>query len=398
MVGGVAGGLSSRLGIDANVIRALFVLLSIADGTGFALYVLAWLVIPMVGEDDSIARRALADRRAIGLALAFAAGLAAVLLTLDALGFSVAAGLIWPVSLGVAGLVVVWRLADGDERAFLRELVEQTPLLATAEHRTRRGTVTRVLVGTVLVVAGLGGLVAARHATVATLESVVAAGAVIAGFLVVFGPWWLRLARDLASERRERVRTEERADMAAAVHDSVLQTLALIQRAATDPRAVTRLARAQERELRAWLFEGQRPGSFDRTTVSTVSEAARAIEREVEENHGIAVETVAVGDCLLTDDLRSLLAAGREAAVNAARWSGAATVSLFVEVEPTRVSIFVRDRGTGFDPSAVADDHRGIADSIQARVLRHGGTATIRTAPGDGTDVELVMPRREGPT
>jgi signal transduction histidine kinase len=398
MVGGVAGGLSSRLGIDANVIRALFVLLSIADGTGFALYVLAWLVIPMVGEDDSIARRALGDRRAIVLALAFAAGLAAVLLTLDALGFSFAAGLIWPASLGVAGLVVVWRLADGDERAFLRELVEQAPLLATAEHRTRRGSVTRVLVGTVLVVAGLGGLVAARHATVATLESVVAAGAVIAGFLVVFGPWWLRLARDLASERRERVRIEERADMAAAVHDSVLQTLALIQRAATDPRAVTRLARAQERELRAWLFEGQPPGSFDRTTVATVAEAARAIEREVEENHGIAVETVAVGDCLLTDDLRSLLAAGREAALNAARWSGAPTVSLFVEVEPTRVSIFIRDRGTGFDPSAVADDHRGITDSIQARVRRHGGTATIRTAPGDGTDVELVMPRRERPT
>jgi len=129
-----------------------------------------------------------------------------------------------------------------------------------------------------------------------------------------------------------------------------------------------------------------------------VAEAARAIEREVEENHGIAVETVAVGDCLLTDDLRSLLAAGREAAVNAARWSGAPTVSLFVEVEPTRVSIFVRDRGTGFEPSAVADDHRGITDSIQARVRRHGGTATIRTAPGDGTDVELVMPRSERPT
>ena len=292
---------------------------------------------------------------------------------------------------------MVWRIADEDERVFLRELVEQTPLLGTTEHRTRSGTVARVVIGTLLVVAGLGGLVAARHPTVATLESVVAAGAVIAGFLVVFGPWWLRLARDLASERRERVRTEERADMAAAVHDSVLQTLALIQRAATDPRTVTRLARTQERELRAWLFEDQPPGSFDRTNVATVAEAARAIEREVEENHGIAVDTVAVGDCLLTDDLRSLLAAGREAAVNAAQWSGAATASLFVEVEPTRVSIFVRDRGTGFDPSAVADDHRGITDSIQARVLRHGGTATIRSAPGDGTDVELVMPRHEGP-
>ena len=249
------------------------------------------------------------------------------------------------------------------------------------------------MVGTLVVAAGLGGLVASRHPTLDTIETVVAANVVIVGFLVVFGPWWLRLARDLAVERRERVRTEERANMAATVHDSVLQTLALIQRAAGDQGEVTRLARAQERELRAWLFEGRPPGSFNDAEVSRVSQAVSIIERDVEASHRVAVETVTVGDCELTVELRALLAAGREAAVNAATWSGAPTVSLFVEVEPAQVSVFVRDRGTGFDPEAVGHDRRGIAESIRARVARCGGSAVIRSAPGQGTEVELVMPR-----
>jgi signal transduction histidine kinase len=209
----------------------------------------------------------------------------------------------------------------------------------------------------------------------------------------MFGPWWLGLARDLAVERRQRVRTEERADMAATIHDSVLQTLALIQRSSDDPREVTRLARAQERELRAWLFEGRPPGSFDAALVTTLAQGVAVVESEVEESHGVALESVVVGDCPMTDELRALLAAGREAAVNAAAWSGAATVSVYLEVEPARVSMFVRDRGQGFDPGAVSADRRGISDSIRARMARHGGTADIRSVPGQGTEVELVMPR-----
>jgi signal transduction histidine kinase len=320
-----------------------------------------------------------------------------VLLTLAAVGLGFAASLVWPVALGAAGLVVVWRVADADEQAFLRNLFEPTPASSPPRRQDRRATVVRVSVGIVLIVVGLGGLAAARNPTFATLASLFTAGLVIAGFLLVFGPWWFRLARELADERRERVRTEERADMAVAVHDSVLQTLALIQRAATDPREVTRLARAQERELRSWLFDGQAPGSFDANNVATVADAARAVQREVEENHGVVVETVVVGDCAITDGLRGLLAAGREATVNAATWSGAATVSLYVEVEATQVSLFVRDRGIGFDPSAVSAERRGIAESIRARMVRNGGTASIRSAPGTGTDVELVMPRAEVP-
>jgi len=183
--------------------------------------------------------------------------------------------------------------------------------------------------------------------------------------------------------------------MAAAIHDSVLQTLALIQRSSRDPGEVTRLARAQERELRAWLFEARPPGSFDASQVTTLAQGVAAVESEVEESHRVAVESVVVGDCALSDELRALLGAGREAAVNAAAWSGAPTVSLFAEVEPTRVSLFVRDRGKGFDPAGVPGDRRGISDSICARMARHGGTAHIRSIVGEGTEVELVMPTAE---
>ncbi len=393
MAGGVAGGLSARFGIDANLIRFAFVLVAIGAGTGLAAYVVAWLAIPAEGTSTSIGRRALADRRTVAVALAFITALVAVLLVLAAVGLSFAANLIWPVSIAVGGLVVVWRCADAEERTHLSELMGRAPLIGSAEHRTRRATVARVVVGVVLVAIGLGSLVASAHPTLATVRVVLAANVVIVGFLVVFGPWWLRLARDLAVERRERVRNEERANMAATVHDSVLQTLALIQRAAGDQGEVTRLARAQERELRAWLFEGRPPGSFHDSEVTTVSQAVSMIVRDVEASHRVAVETVVVGDCALNAELRALLAAGREATVNAASWSGAPVVSIFVEVEPARVSVFVRDRGQGFDPDAVGQDRRGIAESIRARLTRHGGSAVIRSMPGQGTEVELVMPR-----
>jgi signal transduction histidine kinase len=398
MVGGVAGGLSARFGIDANALRLLFAVLTIADGSGFALYVLAWLVMARQGETTSIARRATSDRGAIALGLAFATVLGCLLLALGALGLGFAAGLIWPASFGAAGVVLVWRDATEDERAFLRQVIEQAPVLGMPDRQTRRVLVGRVVVGVVLVAAGLGGLVATRHPTGATLEGVASAAVVITGFLVVFGPWWLALARDLAVERRQRVRTQERADMAAAIHDSVLQTLALIQRSSGDPREVTRLARVQERELRAWLFEGRPPGPFDASGVTTLAQGVAVIASDVEENHGVAVDSVVVGDCALGDDLRALLAAGREAAVNAAVWSGVTTVSVYVEVEPTRVSLFVRDRGKGFDPDAVGEDRRGISESIRARMARHGGTADIRSVSGEGTEVELVMSRPESET
>ena len=219
----------------------------------------------------------------------------------------------------------------------------------------------------------------------------VGAVAVSAGFLVLFAPWWLRTLRDLSSERRERVRAEERADVAAHLHDSVLQTLLLIQKASDQPAEVVRLARNQERELRHWLFDpsGER-APLGHDTFATLTEA---IERDVEEAYGVGVELVVVGDCDLDDAVRAILGAGREAAVNAAKWSGSLSFSMFAEVEPARVSIFVRDLGHGFDPAAVPSDRRGIECSIRERMSRFGGHATMRSAPGAGTEVELVLPR-----
>ena len=179
--------------------------------------------------------------------------------------------------------------------------------------------------------------------------------------------------------------------MASRVHDSVLQTLALIQRQADHPQQVVQLARAQERELRSWLFDGRPLGSANEEDLTFVAGVHR-IQQEVEATHGTTVDAVVVGDCPLDDALRGLLAAGKEATVNAAKWSGAPVVSLYAEVEASGVSMFVRDRGAGFDPAQVPEDRRGIAESVRGRMARLGGAATVRSVPGEGTEVALTMP------
>jgi len=175
------------------------------------------------------------------------------------------------------------------------------------------------------------------------------------------------------------------------VHDSVLQTLALIQRRADDPQKVVWLARMQERELRSWLFEGRAPGEAEADM--TFAAGVRQIQQDVEARYGVPVEAVTVGDCELDENLNALLAAAREATVNAAKWSGAGVISLFAEVEPEAVSIVVRDRGKGFDPSLVPADRKGLAESVHGRMARRGGTADVVSAEGEGTKVTLRMVR-----
>jgi len=179
--------------------------------------------------------------------------------------------------------------------------------------------------------------------------------------------------------------------MAARIHDSVLQTLALIQRRADDPAQITQLARAQERELRSWLFEGRAPGAI--SDAASLSEGIRQIQQDVEARYGVSVEVVTVGDCQLDEDLGALVAAAREAVVNAAKWSGASLILLFAEVTPNDVEVVVRDRGRGFDPAAVSSDRKGMAESIHGRMTRHGGTVAVQTGIGEGTKVSLKMPR-----
>jgi signal transduction histidine kinase len=244
----------------------------------------------------------------------------------------------------------------------------------------------------VLVAFGLVALLGGHAKSVEVLRPLLGILLLVGGIATALGPWWLRIARDLVAERQARIRAEERAEMATRVHDSVLQTLALIQRRAGDSHQVVQLARAQERELRSWLFDGRPPGSID-GQAATVADAVRLIQQDVEAQHGMPVDAVTVGDCDLDDDLTAMLAAAREATVNAAKWSEADVVSVFAEVEPESVSLFVRDRGRGFDPAAVPADRKGLAESVHARMSRRGGSVTVRSAPGQGTEIGLTMPR-----
>ena len=388
----MAAGVAARTGLDVTLVRTVFVLATLLGGFGVAAYVVAWLLIPAAGTDANIASKARADR----LGIAFAAGLGSllivVLLTASVFGVGRLSSLIWPLFISAAGIVLIWRNAPADEQAIMRHLAE--PLLGLTEGRGRSGTGLRLLLAGLLLAVGLSTLVSA-HESSALLRPLGGVALVIAAIVVVLGPWWLRIARDLVVERQARIRAEERADMAARVHDSVLQTLALIQRSADNPQQVGQLARAQERELRSWLFDGRAPGSMDDAGL-TLAGGVRLIQREVEAQHGVAVEAVTVGDCDLDDDLAALLAAAREATVNAVKWSGASVVSIFAEVEPAEVSLFVRDRGRGFDPRAVPGDRKGLTESVHARMTRRGGSATVRTAQGEGTEVSLTMPRAAG--
>ena len=394
LAGGVAAGVAAWRGFSVTAVRIVFVLIALIGGWFVPLYVAGWLFIPAAGAEANIASKARNDSAGIRLAVGLASLLVLALLVLGALHDGWFVTWAWPQVFSVAGLALIWRNAPEEEQATLRRLLE--PLGAPAGpgtrdgRRARRGVVLRLSVAGVLLAAGVGSLLSAR-ASVALLRPLGGALLVIAAIVLALGPWWMRIARDLALERQAKVRAEERVDIAARVHDSVLQTLALIQRRADDPQKVIQLARLQERELRSWLFEGRDPkdGEGDVTFTGGV----RQIQQDVEARYGVPVEAVTVGDCELDENLNALVAAAREATVNAAKWSGVEVVSLFAEVEPAEVSLYVRDRGRGFDPQAVPGDRKGLAESIHARMARRGGSATVRSVPGEGTEVRLTMPR-----
>jgi signal transduction histidine kinase len=373
-------------------VRIGFVLVAIASGVMVFVYAMAWLLIPMEGDTGNIYSRAISDRRGIRTAAAILIPLLiAVQFITSALHVPFVGFVGWPTFLAIGIIVLIWRNAGESEKAFIDDDV--MPLLGTGTHGNRRWLIARVVVGLLVGAVGIAVLVEG-HTTVAALRPVGGAVLVIAAAVVIFGPWWLSLVRDLIAERQARALAEERAQMAAHVHDSVLQTLALIQRSSDDPQQVVRLARAQERELRAWLFEGRPPGGVGEDA-TMLAEGVGLLQRQVEADHGIAVQVVLVGDCPLDDALRALLDAAREATVNAAKWSGADQVSIYAEVETDTVMLYVRDRGRGFDPEAVPEDRQGIAQSIRARVARFGGLAVVRSAPGEGAEVQLSVPRRE---
>jgi signal transduction histidine kinase len=372
-LGGVAAGIAEHLGLPTWVVRVCFVAFAAASGLGVALYAAYRIVLP---ADPGVARR----RR---LAWVEPVLSAAVLLT--TLGVTVsklpfqAGGLFVPALLACLGGALIWRQSAEPERDRLRRLSRSS---LSAGHAATAGRV-RLAAGIVLVL--LGGAYALHKANVSGIrDGLVAVIVTVAGIALVTGPWWMRMLSALSEERAERIRSQERADIAAHLHDSVLQTLALIQRNAGSPREVARLARGQERELRTLLYATP-------TASGQLSEQLRCAAAEVEDSYAISVEVVVVGDAPLDDGLRAVVAASREALVNAAKHSGVTTVSLYAEVEDDAVSVFVKDRGAGFDPDAVADDRQGVRGSILGRIERHGGKARVTSNPGEGTEVEIVM-------
>jgi signal transduction histidine kinase len=246
----------------------------------------------------------------------------------------------------------------------------------------------RFIAGAALVGLGLASFLLFSPDAASAARGLSGGAVVVAGAALIAAPWLLRVWHSLSAERAERIRSQAHADLAAHLHDSVLQTLALIQRQAHDPRAVISLARGQERDLRAFLYAEQTPPDG----AESMAVALRRACAEVEESTGVPVELVTVGDAPLDEARGALVAAAREAMVNAAKHARTPRVDVYAEVDAGGVSVFVRDRGVGFDPADVPDDRAGIRNSIVGRMVRHSGRAEIRSSPDAGTEVELRLP------
>ena len=374
-MGGVAGAIARELGVDALVVRASFVVLVLAGGWGLLFYAAAWLVLAFapsrnVGFYVPQPKGASPFHRHLAVAMV----VLGLLLAFRNAAFFVA-DIVWPIAFVVTGFLVAW-----------------------TRHRDADGVaaVVRILAGVVI---GVGGMIAfltlSSGTGIADAFLVLVIGlAVVSGIGLVAAPSLARIGRELDEERQNRVRADERARVAAHLHDSVLQTLTLIQHHADDPARTAQLARHQERALRNWLY---RPDIGEHGATLRLRAALEAVAGEVEDEHGAAVKMVVVGDATeipaeSADRLAAVVGAAREAMVNAARHSGAIRVDVFAERFDDRIEVFVRDTGSGFDLDAVGSDRRGVRESIDGRMRRAGGSAEVRTGPGAGTEVVLTMP------
>jgi signal transduction histidine kinase len=396
VIAGVSSGIAEHLGVPVLGVRVVFVALAGLGGAGLIGYVLLWAFLPAI---DAPTRRGNArDRQqALGLVL-LGVGLA---VAGTELGTAWSGWLTGPLGIVLVGAAVVWREADASQRT---RWSSGAGVASGVFFGAGRMALLRVLAGIALVTSGIAVFLLNQSLNQGTVGQwrfvLLAIAATLVGVAVLTVPWWLRLMRALSEERRARIRTEERAEIAAHLHDSVLQTLALIQQQSDSAREVRRLARSQERELRAWLYG---PQGYGRTThigaggaPAAFAATLHAAAGEVEDTYAVSMQVVVVGDCALEEGLPALVQASREAMVNAAKHAQTAEVSVYAEVEPGQVQVFIRDRGVGFDPAAIAADRHGLADSIHGRMHRHGGTVTLRTAPGQGTEVQLAIPRRKG--
>jgi signal transduction histidine kinase len=370
VLAGVADGLAAYLDVPLIGVRIGFVALSVAHALGLAVYAVFWVFLP---QADGRSLRE--DRRGQGQLLAVVALVGVTLAVLAPLDLVPGGPTTAALLAAVAGVALVWQQADAAQRARWRSS-------ATGS----RGGLLRLALGALLLTGGLIGFLATRGELSNARSGLVSTVVVVGGLALLSSPWWVSMTTDLRTERTARIRSQERAEVAAHLHDSVLQTLALIQKASSSPSEVTRLARGQERELRNWLYA-------ERHEVGTFASALERAAAEVEDVLTVPVDVVVVGDCALDERVGALVAATREAVINAAKHSGAPSVDVYAEVEPTLVSVFVRDRGRGFDPAAVPEDRHGLSGSVVGRMVRHGGTAVVRSTRGSGTEIRLEVPR-----
>lgn len=374
LIAGVASGMAEHLRVSTSKTRLVFVITTFIGGVGLITYVALWALTPSKRGTNG---------PSITPPRILAAGSLA-LLGMLAIGFDwINVVAVVPALVATIGLTLLWRQANEPK-------VDAPAGTNWPVFKDVRSSITpRVGAGIGLLVLGLIGFLAAHNSLQQVPKAILPIIVIVAGVLLIMGPSFQRTMRDLSDERRGRIREQERADLATHIHDNVLQSLTLIQRSSADPKEVTRLARASERELRNWLYRPDRKDTKLRTAVEQIA-------AEVEDDYGIKVELIAVGDCDLNDDLTALVQATREALVNAAKSSGANEVSLYLEVNPTEVASFVRDRGKGFNPKRVPAKRFGIKESIIGRVERHGGTADIKSTVGEGTEVAIRMPRQRG--
>lgn len=367
VIAGVAGGLADDLGVRDGYVRAAFVTLLTIWGLGGVLYLLLWIVTFERVEDRP--GEQVATSRALGLGIAFVG----LLFFLAAIGM-------WPIP-----WLVLTTAALSFGTAAITDPSNPGPLAALVDQEVERVSKVRLLLGGLLLV---GGIVMFATVVGQVFQFGVVFLAVFLtglGIFIAFGPWVRRLLTDLSAERSERIRQEERAEVAAHLHDSVLQTLALIQRS-DDPQRMAMLARHQETELRDWLY-----GTAPLDGADLVSTALKQAAARVEEDFQIPVDVVTVGDHPVDERSRALVAAATEAMVNAAKHSGADRMSLFFEVEGDTLEVYVTDQGTGFDPATVPGDRKGIAESIRSRIEKVGGAVAIDSEPGEGTEVVLRL-------
>ncbi|MCW3022177.1 MAG: PspC protein, partial [Conexibacter sp.] len=408
VIAGVCSGAARWLHVDPLLLRIAVIILTVASGVGLPIYIAGWLLLPTSDGAPAVAARLRARPGAWQIAAGVFCLTLAGLLTIRELGLWWSDAIVWPFVLAASGLAMLWRqtsrrppvTASRDDttthtvvqssldvplETAATVIPERPPLGANLPARLR--AVYQGGFGIALVV-GAGLLFLQANGALSGARDLVLAFVVVGlGLGLVLAPFWIRLVRGLSEERNARIRSQERAEVAAHLHDSVLQTLALVQKRADDPRAVATLARRQERELRTWLS-----GAPEARPDERLADALRAAAAEVEEAHGTPVDVVTVGDRDLDDRTRALVAAAREALSNAVRHAGVdAPISLYAEVTEGHVEVFVRDRGRGFDPRAVPEDRRGVRESIVGRMARHGGRAAVHSTPGEGTEVELVF-------